>query len=63
MPIMLRPDSQAKAIHKNVIRHSQKYGSDSPLFELESMESAQLEKVEKKAYPGIQETIDPLINR
>ncbi len=37
MPIMERPNSKAKRIHKQVILHAQKYGLDSESFEVEEI--------------------------
>ncbi len=37
MPIMERPNSKAKRIHRQVILHAQKYGEDSESFDVEEI--------------------------
>ncbi len=50
MPIMERPNSKAKNLHKQVILHAQKFGEDLESFDVEeiSMEKAPNLLKEKK---------------
>ncbi len=37
MPIMPRPNSEARKLHKQILLHTQKFGADSESFDVEEI--------------------------